>query len=219
MKANICISLFSLFCCVLNTKAQQSTDVSFQVVSSRATVGIKETFELKFVINNARFVDFETPYLHDFTVMQGPRTQSSIQITNGRQTSSYTYSYWVRPNNLGIFEIPSMEVETSAGTLISLPLSIRVVEKVNRPNMPPSLSSPFDEENTPDLFKEKDPFDDDFFEDSRADDFFNSRRLHTPKQLDELLKRYKEFFNFDFDQMTPPKSKGKKEKKEKTYKL
>ena len=215
------ISITWILCFSHSAKAQNNSAVSFEVISAYSTVGLEETFELKFTINNAQFDNFQAPYLQDFTILQGPMTQSSLQIINGLQTSSYTYSYFVKAKDLGIFEIPAIEAETTAGLLISNPITINVVEHVDRPNAPSSPygfhSNPFGNDNMQSPFG-KDPFNDDFFKQFDQDNFFNFQMPDMPN-IEDMMKQYEHMFDLDLDQMIPPHIQPKKEKKEKTYKL
>lgn len=215
------ISITLVLCFSHFAKAQNNDAVSFEVLSAHSTVGIEETFELRFTVKNAQFNNFPTPYLQDFTILQGPMTQSSVQIINGHQTSSYTYTYYVRAKDLGIFEIPAIEAETSAGLLVSNPITLTVVEEVDRPNAPSSpfgsRSNPFGSDDMQSPFG-GDPFNDDFFKQFDNDNFFNLQMPEMPN-IDEMMKQYEQMFDLDLDQMMPPNMQPKKEKKEKTYKL
>lgn len=73
-------------------------------------VRVGEQFRLNYVVN-ARPSSFSAPEISDFYVLSGPNqsTSQSIQIINGRRTSSVTitYSYYLQATGEGNFTIPA----------------------------------------------------------------------------------------------------------------
>src|SRR5512141_1939986 len=78
--------------------------------SARQTVGVGETFNLAYTVN-AQATKFQGPNITGFDVLSGPfsSTSSSIRAINGRTSMSIssTYTYILRANKEGIFEIPA----------------------------------------------------------------------------------------------------------------
>jgi hypothetical protein len=81
--------------------------------SARPTVGVGETFNLAYTVN-AQASKFQGPVITGFDVLSGPfsSTSSSIRAINGRTTMSIasTFTYILRANKEGTFEIPAATV-------------------------------------------------------------------------------------------------------------
>jgi hypothetical protein len=81
--------------------------------NARSTVGVGETFNLTYSIN-AQAANFRGPTITGFDVLSGPytSTSSSIRAVNGRTSMSIssTFTYILRANREGTFEIPAATV-------------------------------------------------------------------------------------------------------------
>ncbi len=84
-------------------------DVSITATAPNV-VKVGEQFRLNYVIN-AKPSSFGAPDISNFYVLSGPNqsTSQSIQIINGRRTSSVTitYSYYLQATGEGNFTIPA----------------------------------------------------------------------------------------------------------------
>ncbi len=94
-----------------------------QVSSDSILLGNK--LELTFVIENMEG-QFEGPPLDGFILISGPNQSSSIQIINGDKTVSASYSYYLRPEEVGTMTIPPAYLVTEDLTLETLPIEINV---------------------------------------------------------------------------------------------
>jgi hypothetical protein len=66
------------------------------------------------------------PRIDGLELLGDPSEASSVSIINGRQRSTLTFSYPVRPKHEGVIQVPAFAVETSAGTQTVRPLAVEV---------------------------------------------------------------------------------------------
>ncbi|KPL13246.1 MAG: hypothetical protein AMS26_15190 [Bacteroides sp. SM23_62] len=104
-------------------------DVSI-TASAPNVVRVGEQFRLNYVIN-ANPSSFSAPEISDFYVLSGPNqsTSHSIQIINGRRTSSVTitYSYYLQATGEGNFTIPAATAVVNNQTYTSNTVEIEVI--------------------------------------------------------------------------------------------
>ena len=73
---------------------------SFEFKISTDSILIGNYIELSFIAENVDG-DFEAPTFDNVEVVGGPNTSNSIQIINGDQSSSTSWSYYIKPNEMG----------------------------------------------------------------------------------------------------------------------
>ena len=116
--------VLSLF--VLAAHAQTSIQVQAHKV-----VSIDEQFNVTFVIEGAKPTDFNWEPGADFELVWGPQQgrSTSVQIINGKRTESSqtTYSYILRPLNVGKFTLAKASAKVKGDEIYSSPLTIEVV--------------------------------------------------------------------------------------------
>ena len=64
--------------------------------------------------------DFEAPQLRHLEILSGPNTSSSVQIINGDKTSKTSYSYYIKPTELGTITIPPAYLTAEGLSLIHI---------------------------------------------------------------------------------------------------
>ncbi len=114
------------------------SDMWAQNVSITATapnvVKVGEQFRLNYVIN-AKPSSFGAPEISNFYVLSGPNqsTSQSIQIINGRRTSSVTitYSYYLQATGEGDFTIPAATAVVENKNYTSNTVKIEVIKGEN----------------------------------------------------------------------------------------
>ena len=122
------LTLTILLCTTLVAWAEEK--ISFKANAELiATMG--EGFRVSFDLNARPDSNtFEAPSFENFDVIAGPSVSqgSSIQIINGRQTSSVSYSttYVLLPQKEGTFTIGSASVEVKGKRYTSQPIDIEV---------------------------------------------------------------------------------------------
>ena len=106
-----------------------SQDVSLSVEAPNV-VQVGEQFRLSYTVN-ARPSAFNPPQIADFYVLAGPNqsTSTSVQIVNGRRTSSYniTYTYYLQATGAGKFTLPAASVTVENKQYSSRSVEIEVV--------------------------------------------------------------------------------------------
>ena len=189
----ILLGLLTGFSCF----AQEEKSSTFFVEVIYDTIALEEQFELKFTLKNGKAIGrFEPPALEGFQLLAGPMTSQSMSIINGDMTQSMSYTYILKPIDLGIYNIPATSIETETGSLFSADLAIVVVESIEHP-------------------KRNDPFSNAF----QNNPFFNQER--NPRQgMDNMLKDFDNMFKSAPPEyyFTPPPAE-KPKKKEKVYKI
>ena len=192
--------------------AQQDKAASFSVEIAYDTVGLEEQIEVKYTLKNTKAVaPFATPAFDGFQLLAGPMTSQSMSIINGDMTQSISYTFILKPTDLGVYNIISTSIETEEGVLITDDVALIVVEKVDRPRY----------NNPSNAFQ--DPFSNHPFFD---DPFFN-QRIDPRQQMEEMRKNFDRMFRMEPPNYDPngPKApnqapgKKKPKKKEKVYKI
>lgn len=114
-------------------------DATFKIGVSADTLLVGNYFEVKYTVENTDG-KFEAPNLSSFDVIGGPNTSSSFSMINGSVTQSSSYSYYLRPPDIGVFTIPPAFLTTSTDTLATMPIDIIVVPNpegiIQEPNRP-----------------------------------------------------------------------------------
>jgi len=112
---------------ILSAKADEP--VSF-TASAPSTVILDKPFQLVYTIN-AVGKDLRIPEIKDFDILAGPfeSQSSSIQIVNGKRTTSVSnsYTYTLLPKRTGTFTIPSASIMVDNQKYTSNGLTIKVL--------------------------------------------------------------------------------------------
>jgi len=201
----ICVGLLIAVCSL----AQIDQEVSFSVTVSYDTVGLEERFEVKYTVKNTKVLgNFTPPTFDGFQLVGGPMTSQQMNYVNGQMSQSLSYTYILKPTDLGAYNIMGVSVETEKGMLVTDDIAVVVVDEVDRP-VPPTTADPFHRTNP---FRQnpfgQDPFDDPFFNQS----------FDMQKKMDEMRKQMEEMYKGQPPVNQSPKKK-KKKKKGKVYKI
>ena len=118
---------FAIFSLLLPTvMSSQSLVIKAPSVVDRS----EDFFYVRFIVGSSDAKDFRGPSFPDFDVLAGPNvsTSNSIQMINGRTTSSSstTYTYLLSPRKNGTFKIGAATVTLNGHILHSSPSVIRV---------------------------------------------------------------------------------------------
>jgi hypothetical protein len=120
--------IFCSFLLILTSAVAQ--EVQF-TGNARQIVGVGETFNLIYTVN-AQATNFSGPSVTGFDVLSGPfsSTSSSIRAVNGRTSMSIasTFTYILRANREGTFEIPAATVTANNKQYRSNVVVIKVVK-------------------------------------------------------------------------------------------
>ena len=104
---------------------------TFTTSVNETTVASNERFQVSFVfsgksINNLK--NFLAPSFSNFLILSGPNQSTSIQIINGAQTASLTYSYILQPEKTGSYTIGKARIEQDGVNFETKPLQMEVVK-------------------------------------------------------------------------------------------
>ena len=103
---------------------------------NETTVADNERFQISYTFSGSSINDlskFSPPSFENFMVLSGPNQSTSIQIINGAQSASLTYSFLIQPKSIGTFTIGSASIEQKETTYQSNPLKISVVKGKDKP--------------------------------------------------------------------------------------
>ncbi|MEZ5045597.1 MAG: BatD family protein [Chitinophagaceae bacterium] len=154
------IGLFGLLSLQLVTGFCYAQEVSFSTETAAKKVGIKDAFEVRYIIKNAQRVEqFHQPQFEGFEFLGGPDKRSSISIINGQRSVSYEISYILRAKKLGKLVVPGAKATIRGREIKSNAVSIEVI--------PGSVQS-----RQQDPFADVDPFADLFDDDMFGEDPF-----------------------------------------------
>jgi len=99
----------------------------FTVSVSSDTILLGNYFELKYTIENAPPSGFEAPDLYQFRVISGPNTSSSVSIINGEVSQSASYTYYLEPEEIGVYTIKPAYLTSGDIALETPPIDLIVV--------------------------------------------------------------------------------------------
>lgn len=101
----------------------------FTASVDRTTVGQFDRFQVYFTFNGSdvnSVKDFRPPSFPGFKVLSGPNQSTSMQIINGKVSSSLTFIYILQPSDVGNFTIGPASVEFAGKTYRTNSLNIKV---------------------------------------------------------------------------------------------
>jgi len=93
-----------LICLAMMTASGQE-NVRFSVEVSTDSVLFGNYFQVQFHLENASGSEFSPPAFDEFEVVSGPNMSSSFSMSNGKITQSVTYTYYLKPREVGNYYI------------------------------------------------------------------------------------------------------------------
>ena len=136
------ITLFSL----LGVHSLQAQDAKFTVNVSADSILLGNYIAVTFSIENGNAQNFEAPAFQGFAIIGGPNQSSSYSMFNGVTTQSMSYTYYVEPQEEGVFFIEPANVAIDGEILETAPIKIKVAPNpdgiIQNPNR--QKSSTFD---------------------------------------------------------------------------
>lgn len=132
------IILLLLFTAV-NLRAQAE---KFTVTVSTDSILMDNYFQVSFQLENAQGNDFQAPTFEAFEVVSGPNVSSSFSMVNGVTTQSVTYTFHLRPCDIGNYFIQPATVKVGENYLETAPIEVLVM-----PNPDGIIQQPKREEN------------------------------------------------------------------------
>jgi len=127
------ISLVSFLFLAFFSRAQDSAEVTFEMLVSKEKLGINERLRVDFTMNKDGD-DFTPPDFAGFKVLMGPSQSISSSWINGVRSYSKTYSYTLAPTSRGKFNLKQASIVIDGKTYKSLAKQIEVTAAVDKPN-------------------------------------------------------------------------------------
>ena len=97
----------------------------FEVVVSENKIGLNQSFEISFILNDSGR-DFSPPPFYDFQILRGPSKSSSTSIVNGNLSQETSYTYILKPKKIGVFTILPASIKVKGKTIGTQPITIQV---------------------------------------------------------------------------------------------
>lgn len=158
-------SIFAIALSIGLLSAQKGATFSVEVSSDSILMG--NYFKVTFSLESAGGKDFQPPLFEGFDVMSGPNYSSSFRMANGEVTQSVSYTYYLRPRDVGNYYIEPASIAVGEKVLETTPVSVTVV-----PNPDGVIQEPEDKRELPgfDLdFWDEPAFPQPFFQPERPD--------------------------------------------------
>lgn len=197
MKKLINLSCF-LMLFIFPSQAESIQDEpQFSVTVSNSSVLLGNYIEVTFTLKNSGGSKFEAPQFEGFDIVGGPNQSSSFSMMNGVTTQSISYTYYIKPKDIGNLYVEPAFIDADGKTLETQPIEILVLE-----NPDGIIEKPQRKSQGMDLFQFPS---DDFFNTPKMDDFFNFPKIEKVPQ--------------DKNQGGKKKEQKKPKKKRKVYKI
>jgi hypothetical protein len=107
-----------------------SSDITLNATVDKNQVGLSDRFiytvEVRGTSTNLPKPEF--PNFEDFSLLSGPNTSTNIQFINGAMSASNSYSFYLRPQKEGKFNIPPASLEVDGETISSNSIEITVAK-------------------------------------------------------------------------------------------
>lgn len=111
---------------VLHLSTAHSQDAVFRTELSRDTILLGNVIELRYTIENIQG-DYKAPRFDGFTMVSGPNVSSQFSMINGKVTQSSSYSYFLRPEETGVYTIDGAQLENGENVWHTDPVTIVVL--------------------------------------------------------------------------------------------
>ena len=115
---------------------QVSYSQEFTASVNETTVADNERFQVMFTFSGSsinNLSEFSPPSFSNFLILSGPNQSTSIQIINGAQSASLTYSFIIQAKSVGTFTIGSASIVQGESTYETKPIKITVVKGKDKP--------------------------------------------------------------------------------------
>lgn len=98
----------------------------FTVEVSSDSILLGNYFKVVFTLENASGGQFEPPLFQEFDVAGGPNFSSSLSILNGRTSQKVSYSYYLKPRDIGNYFIEPASIAVGEKILETAPVEVIV---------------------------------------------------------------------------------------------
>jgi uncharacterized protein (DUF58 family) len=101
-------------------------NVSFTVEVSSDSVLMGNRIRVVFTVEG-QSDDFQAPYFKEFDLISGPNVSSSFSVINGSASQKTSYTYYLKPREVGSYYIEPASVAVGGEILETTPIPIMVV--------------------------------------------------------------------------------------------
>ena len=110
-------------------------DVSLTSTVDKNQVGVNDQFVYTVEVSgtSANLPTPTFPSFENFTILSGPNTSTNIQFINGAMSSSNSYSFYLRPQKEGTFNIEAASLEVDGETISSNTIRMTVAKGTVKP--------------------------------------------------------------------------------------
>ncbi len=120
--AAVCLSL------IMMASVTSHAQVTVTATIDQTHIGLNEDFTLSIEVSGSNAGQPQLPEMESFARLAGTSSSQSIQIINGRMSSSHTYHYTFIAIAAGKFEIGPVEVEAGGQVYRSQPIRIEIAQ-------------------------------------------------------------------------------------------
>lgn len=119
------LSIFAIALSVSVLSAQK--DATFQVEVSSDSILMGNYFKVTFSLESAGGDNFQPPLFEGFDVVSGPNYSSSFSMANGKVAQSVSYTFYLRPRDVGNYYIEPASIAVGEEVLETIPVAVTVV--------------------------------------------------------------------------------------------
>ncbi|MCZ7555198.1 MAG: BatD family protein [Bacteroidia bacterium] len=121
------LALLCLLCLAIPAAAQQA---QFMASVDRTEVPMGQQFQVTFTLSGGslkRYSDFRAPDMNrDFLTLAGPSTSQSMQVINGRVSTSIAWTFVLQARNTGTFTLPPASINYDGAVMKTNTIKITV---------------------------------------------------------------------------------------------
>lgn len=117
---------FTLFVAFFAVHLSAQSEVTFSVAVSTDSVLMDNYFEITFTLQNEAAEDFTPPSFENFEVLSGPNVSSRTSIINGNKTQSASYSYYLKPLEIGSYFVDPAHIQLKNIAISSSPIEVTI---------------------------------------------------------------------------------------------
>jgi hypothetical protein len=123
-------------------------DASFSVEISNDSILMGNMFKVVFTLAEGQGNDFQAPRFTGFDVVSGPNVSSSFSMMNGQTNQTVSYTYYLKPIDVGNYYIEPASIAVNGAILETIPKEVTVV-----PNPDGIIQEPERQANDPFNFR------------------------------------------------------------------
>ena len=109
------------------TAAGAQTSPNFTVEVSSDSVLLGNHIAVRFTLDQGEGADFQPPAFGDFDVISGPNVSTSFSSINGKVSQQISYTFYLRPHDVGNFFIEPASIRSGSQVLETTPLEVIVL--------------------------------------------------------------------------------------------